>query len=387
MTINIQCPQCGAQVKADARFCERCGARLDPVVSEAQPLPDAEAGQRVQGEPAAEAEARPDGARGEAITWEYAAPILTNAFMAWDLGRVLAISLVALYVIVFAIGWVADGEPVMLPLELVGMVAGILVVLFGIAGLVVLGNRFHMQFTVDADGVVTVTGQRERRINRVVTAIGALALLTGRPGPLDSALIATSQEVTGIRWRDVHKVTVHNRMRVVSLSDSWHTAQRLYCTPENFGPVVERAQAEFAEAQRWRAAHPSRSRPVNYWPLVIWGALAIVAGIAATAWEGDALAGFAAVAAVFALLAGLATGPAQRLFGGLGLAVTASYLVGLAAFAMEKHQTASGLISWYGYESDTELFELAAAGGVVLLAMSLWRLFGPSGGWPRGRSR
>mgnify|MGYP001024949783 CR=1 FL=1 len=135
------------------------------------------------------------------LTWEYDIPLVNNLFMARDLLLVLVLSLIIMQLLVLLVGFLAGEGAVILPLQVYGIVAGVVGVLYLIAAVVVFWNRHRTEFTVGPRGVVYVSGARERRRNRIILA---LSFLLGRPGP---ALIATSQEAGCFDWGELAKVT------------------------------------------------------------------------------------------------------------------------------------------------------------------------------------
>lgn len=188
----------------------------------------------------------------DALTWEYDVPLLTNPFMLWDIARVFVISAV----IIEGIGWLmtfllTDGG-FWLPLQIWLVALGVIAGLFVLVGLI-LANRFSMRFVVNAKGASSMVSRREgkRRIYRVLKWVGiGLFLFSGQ-------MIGTPSPQGGesIPWREVHKVTVHRRLRVISLRDSWHVVLRLYCPKELFEGIVARVQEYAAQAAARRAKH------------------------------------------------------------------------------------------------------------------------------------
>jgi hypothetical protein len=337
-----------------------------------QAKPDAEPG----AEPGAEAVSEP-GAGAGALTWDYDIPLVNNLFILRDLVIVLVLSLVIMQVLVLVVGFLAGEGAVVLPLKLYAIVGGVLVVLFLIAAGVVLANRHRTRFTVDAKGVEYEAGSRERKINRVVLFLSVLA---GRPG---AALIATSQESGRFAWNEIHKVTVHPRPRVITLSNSWRPVLRLYCPPECFGQTVTLVQGYAAAAAARRAARPreavSRRRWWTYAAWVVGVAVAAFLGLADYDVQLDDAWRWLILAAVLILIAGLFEAPLARRLLALGGVALAIYV--LAELVVDGLRPITGLTGMtYGrhYEVDTWLFVLSIVGQVALIGMGAWRLSGKS---------
>lgn len=173
------------------------------------------------------------GGQNATIEWTYRVPLLTSRFMLWDFVRVTAISVSIMYVLVALMGWMVDGEPALLPLQVPLMVGAILLALFFIVG-VLLGNRFTMTFSVKPDGVTYSSGAREKRWNRAAVLFGALGRSATTTG---AGLLATAAEQGGWKWSDLHSARYFPRQRVISLRNSWRTVLRLHCTAEDYERV------------------------------------------------------------------------------------------------------------------------------------------------------
>jgi hypothetical protein len=364
-----RCPQCGAALGPNRRFCEQCGARLGT---------EAESGPAVGASPAARSDTAPaqavQPAKPADLTWARRVPLLTNRFILWDFTWVLLAAIAGLYLLVAIMSLIADGELLILPWQVFAYVLGILAALFAFTILLVFQNGYNMVFTLGAKGATWHSGGRERNLGRFAFFVGILALFQGRPGLLGSTMIAQSQEGDGIAWRDLYKVKVYPAQRVVSLSNSWRTVLRLYCLPENFAAVRERVETEAAAAVRWRAAHPRAPGNYGWRRRLIYCGLAVVAGLAATTWEGDEVAGFALTAAALLSLSVLIEGVLRRLSAALGLGAVALLALSLWQLASERFEFAYGLIVSYGYEYDTPLLVVATVGSLILCVVGLQRL-------------
>ena len=319
------------------------------------------------------------GDKSGTLTWDYDIPLVNNIFMLRDFFMVLVLSLVGMQLCVLLVGFLAGEGAVIFPAKVYGIVAGVFVVLFLIAAGLVLLNRSRTRFTVGPEGVGYEPGPRERRTNR---AVFWLSVLVGRPGP---ALIAASQATGEFEWADIHKVTVHGRQSVITLSNSWRPILRLYCPPETFGPVLALVQHYASAAAAKRAARPrevSRRRP--WWAYVAW-----TVGVAAATFLGmadydiqlDDMWRWLLLEAVLVLVSGLVEEPlSRRLLSLAGFVVGIFVLIYLLRDAFRPIVGLGGTYYGRAYEIDTWLFVVALAGQLALLAMAGWRLFGKSRG-------
>lgn len=197
-----------------------------------------------------------EGRERQTLSWEYALPLATNPFMWWDFLRVVAVSLIVMELLVFAMSLIA-GDPFFLPLRILALVAGILAALFGLTTTLVYGNRYRARFVIDERGAQMEDAGQGRRFKWVMVALG---LAAGRPGVAIGATSGPSGYGERVSWRDVRRITVHRRLRVITLSNSWRSLLRLYCPPELFDAIAARVQDYVARAEKRRILRQARAR-------------------------------------------------------------------------------------------------------------------------------
>jgi len=193
-----------------------------------------------------------DGAaeRPTPLVWQYPVSLLSDRFMLRDMARVAFISIAAVEILGAAMGLLADGEAIWVPIQTIGLVAGILVVLYVVTALVVYRGRFPARFRLDGKGATFAIGDvRQSRLNAATMVAGALA---GRPSTAGAGLLARSREQERIRWSDVQRVVVYPRHRVIDLRNSWRTVMRLWCPPEQYEEILAHVSAHVPESARPR---------------------------------------------------------------------------------------------------------------------------------------
>ena len=106
----------------------------------------------------------------------------------------------------------------------------------------------------------TSLSSRAGVLNRLGLLVG---LFARKPGVAGAAILAESRASGGLPWDDIHKVREYPAQRVLTLMDSWHVVQRLYCTPENYGSVATlvRAYAAAGAEQRRQGEAQAPSGP------------------------------------------------------------------------------------------------------------------------------
>jgi hypothetical protein len=313
-----------------------------------------------------------------ALVWEHPIPLLTNPFMLWDLGRVLFFSLLLLEGMTLLVSFFFSDEAGLLPWELLLLVAAILAVLFAFVSLAIFRNGIHTRFTVDSRGVEmeTIFGDDlyENTLNRLV---GALVFIANPLVALTTSVKGVSNSSTVMDWSDVRKVSVHRRMGVVSLADSWHTVARLYCDPRSVDELSARVQGHMVPAAARRARQTSGELPRRRLAFYLgWTAVTTAAFVTSLAWywAADEMVRPATAAAVLVLLVGWSI-PAwwTRLLVWPAAAASLLTLAKLAPPALEQ-RTIPPWYSTYGFQFDTPEFLLALAGSSILVTMSLYVL-------------
>jgi hypothetical protein len=164
------------------------------------------------------------------IIWDTRFPLLTNRYFMWDMIRVLGIAstiLLALMVVIM-------GDVVM-AIQFAGLVGVIMLGVMSIACLL-LGNGFDARFSVGQNGISYESGSTGKKWNKAALVLGVLA---GKPGTAGAGALAMSGEAGSYEWKEIVKITVDEKRRIISLHNSWRTLNRLYCLEGNFDPVLQ----------------------------------------------------------------------------------------------------------------------------------------------------
>ncbi len=311
------------------------------------------------------------------MQWECQTPVLTNRFMAWDFFKVIVIAAIVLEAVGALMTFIIDGEVFFLPPVVFAIPFAVLAVLYVLVTGLILGNRYDMRFSLSTKGVLismapSRAGSRAIQILGVVAGLvsgrflGALKAGTGKPG-----------EQTAVAWAEVVRVKLHPAEGVVSLCDSWHTIQRLYCPPDIFEEVVSRVRSCTAKSiSRWEAKKAARPRTA-WWRYAIWGLLAVGATLASGAWYwAEPLRDrIALLAGALVLLSGLLPDVWSWLAGAGGL-ITSLVTLGTLLLPAVERRTTAGLGIRYGFESDTGFLLLSLLGTIILLGMSAFGMWG-----------
>jgi hypothetical protein len=304
------------------------------------------------------------------LSWDVAVPLWNNPLIVGDTAKVFLLAplgMAALLTLIFLVQGEADAiGAIWIAFLAVG--AG----LFALAMLimaVVLGNRMHCRFTVDATGIRFETLDRRARGGSRL-AIG-LGLLLRRPQALGAGLIARSQEVQSLRWRGAFRAEFLPHRHVVGLRNRWRRLLLVYATADNYEQVAARIAAEI-ERHGTATRAPQRSplpRYLGLTTLVVIACLPLFALVEAFD-----------VSLMLPLLQfcfGLATVWLIGLFGYVLIAVDL-LLVGtllLHAFALQASwfQRGEHYMQWTVYSDQDWGLLLLAAIAMMLLGVLGWR--------------
>jgi hypothetical protein len=185
-----------------------------------------------------------------AFTWQASLRLLTNVVVIRQLFFVLALSV--LFVLVFALSLEAF-EGHLTPqaawkyLLITLLILGGLSFLAALVMLVIYGNKYDYQFTVDEVGVKAETVGGTRRKNVI---INWLLLLSGRPGPAGAGLLAASRQSELVKWKDMDRLEVHVDKQEIVLRRGKRALMLVQCSAENFDQVLRLMQQALGDKQR-----------------------------------------------------------------------------------------------------------------------------------------
>ena len=194
------------------------------------------------------------------LEWDFDIPFF-NRFWALDLLKAVGIAVLVIAIILL---WAVYSGPSiggydqswMYALGLVGLVVFLVIIVL----LIVYRGRYEVHFRIDKKGVSWTTRKRTRKKNAVINGLlFFLGLLSGKPGPVGSALLGEAQQNWSIQWKDVREVKVYPKQHVVMLKGSWKKMP-VYCTSENYETIVKMCSFLHSQARSKADSLHSRSR-------------------------------------------------------------------------------------------------------------------------------
>ena len=173
------------------------------------------------------------------LDWQAAVPLLTNRFVLYDSVRAIAISgglFFALTAGIFAL----QGEPglALEMLPLLGIALAAIVALLAVSAFVVMGNRWHVRFTIDSRGVHWVQLRPPR-----IGLLAALAAQSGHPTAHSAARLVRIGDSGALPWREISRFREHPDAGVISLMNRWRVVLRLYCDASDYVRSSRRSRA------------------------------------------------------------------------------------------------------------------------------------------------
>ena len=330
---KVSCPYCGERLGAEAAYCSSCGGHVS-------------------------------------TAWSRDVRLVTNRFMLKDMVMVLAISLVVAELLVAGMSFLLGEDILWMPLHIMGLIFAFLLALFLFAAGVVLGNRIPMEFLVTPSGVAWGTGTRQKRFNRAALVIATLA---GSPGAAGASLLAMSQETGMFPWEEIRKVTAFPGPGVITLSNSWRPVLRLYVPPEGYEEV-----AVLVDRYATRAKEPGPRVRLRWgremWVRIGLAVVTVVATLLAAIWYDftlDDLWRPLFLAGLLLVVASLTGGPARRILGFLGTALTLYLFVRHMLEGFDPIIGPSGFNYGRSYSADPVPFALSVVGYLGLLALGV----------------
>jgi len=173
-----------------------------------------------------------------ALSWQIEIPLINNRFILWNVTKGCILSLLLLFVILGSILGLVNGmKGVEFALIACGWVFLFIMVISVFTLLVVLGNKYPLEFTLDDQGI-TMKSQsgRAKGIHRLTLILG---LLGQNMGAIAAGGSARAGEMFVCPWKDIKSVKLYPGKKVVAAKQNFIQTMYVFCTDENYKEVSD----------------------------------------------------------------------------------------------------------------------------------------------------
>jgi hypothetical protein len=167
----------------------------------------------------------------DVLEWDVRVPLVSNVYVIVDiLFLVLFLSAAMAGLILYLTGF----QNVYAVLRLFILADAVLVVLLFMVMGFVFTNQFQLRYRLSDEGVHCVVGDFEGSINRAAWVISGLAQRFSFTGGRTLSMV---NEKMFVSWSQVARAFFDDRRKVATLTSDLRPLMRVYCTPDNVGPV------------------------------------------------------------------------------------------------------------------------------------------------------
>lgn len=256
----MNCPACGSEVPENAKFCQKCGAKIE----RAEESDAAEKPKRKR-KPTAQRMMK----EGEMVSpnivycqdgkyrWIYEMSLLKNPTIFILLIKIFFFVLLGIFVFMIiadAINGYLDGELILNDLKLMGIVFGIMLVLAVLGYLLyaaIMGGKYCAMFEMDEEGVNHKQLPRQMKKAQAISALTTLAgLLSGNPTTVGVGLTSARNEMYTEFCR-VRSVRPYPRRHLIKVNEFLGKNQ-VYAEKEDYDFVLEYISSRVPETAKPR---------------------------------------------------------------------------------------------------------------------------------------
>jgi hypothetical protein len=178
--------------------------------------------------------------------WTARLKMWRSSLVMGQLALVLGIPILLLGLLLIVLDWPPDIELISSVLQVMGIVAGIFLVLVTLAlGLVYRGG-YDYHYSINADGIRATTTGRTAKTNRIVNT---LLMLSGRPSAAGAGILAAARQDEYLAWSDVSAFSVDARQHTITLKSGPLPAMLVVCEAGQFSAVLEFVRAATGKEQ------------------------------------------------------------------------------------------------------------------------------------------
>jgi hypothetical protein len=170
------------------------------------------------------------------LSWEFGIPFFKNTYILKSVGKVFGIAMLAMLIFVYVINLI-EGTPgiffAMLPWLLTVFL--LVAVIAFVASWIVLGNRYHVRYTINEDGVWMMG--TEGRFEGVARATAIVGFLKKNPTVAGAGLLAKNSDGYMIAWEDMEHIDRHPDKYKFHVRQTSLIQMTIFCTKERYPKV------------------------------------------------------------------------------------------------------------------------------------------------------
>ena len=357
-------------MEANRCFCSNCGTQL-------------QAGDVYCGQCGASQESSPPVQQGE---WYWDARIPAGDLL-WTAAKVMMLACGFVIVLIEVIMWFSKesfigsiGKSIARNDSDIYYAGGFIGFFFLISAIVIwliYRHGYEAKFAVTSDGVAMETGPGTRKTNRVINGLLFwMSLLSGKPGGMGTAILADASQSGFFEWEDIHRIVPDSQRRIITLKNNWRSLVKLYCTPENYEPVLRYIEGYVRQYEPPRLANAASSPGIGGYALKLGRAAAIVLAVVLIGQSPLLPDSTGVVILGVLVVVGFITGGQikQNI-----TYLTAAVLIGLAiSMAINAFEPMGDyLVRYYRYDRLTRMPEMAefalSVAGMIMIVIATWR--------------
>ena len=173
------------------------------------------------------------------MTWQASIPMLSSSLIIKQLFVVFFVSSSCVLIFLLVLELV-DGQLTLASagkyLLVITLIMIGLFLLSVLSILIIYGNQYEVEYIVNEIGIKSTTVGKTKRKN---TLINTLLVLSGKPGPAGSGLLADSRQSELITWKRVNYYNANPTKQEIHLYHGKQALMLVRCTSENYTDVLQ----------------------------------------------------------------------------------------------------------------------------------------------------
>lgn len=189
-----------------------------------------------------------DGSAAPLCSWQIDVPLINNPYILSNVGLGLIAALTIFLIITGLIFGISGGWTGFLQALLFTAGLGVFFLIVSVFTLlVVLGNRYRMEFALDDYGITMISrSDRAHTAHRLALILGMLAR---NPAAVAAGSGAVSGETVTLAWKNAKSFIPHPEKQTIIIKRKYLPALYIFCLPENYAAVAQYLSEKLNRAQ------------------------------------------------------------------------------------------------------------------------------------------